>query len=376
MEEVSNINTKGNKRKLPIPLAILITLIIIGIVGFYIVFNYLPHVVLKHIPYQALEYMPKSFNNYYLSELEPLDIYNLETKNVSIKKGWTTYSIAEYLASENIIKSNKAFLLYTLSLNKDVSLQAGEYRLSPSMTADEILEILSKGKIFVDTVRVTIPEGYELAQIKEKLVAVGIADRDKLEEALEKDYDYWFLKELDRTENRLEGYLFPDTYEIPRSYSEEDIVNRMLRRFEQIFNEQHRQKAKELGMTIDQVVTLASIVEREAVLDSERATISGVFHNRMNIGMLLQSCATVQYIIGERKPILTFDDIAIESPYNTYVNSGLPPGPIASPGAASINAALNPEKTDYLYFVAKKDGGHTFSKTLEEHERAAKKNLR
>ena len=186
-------------------------------------------------------------------------------------------------------------------------------------------------------------------------------------------YDYDFISQIPDREKKLEGYLFPDTYEIYKETSAEAIVDKLLSRFNNIFTKEYKNRAKELNMTIDQVVTLASIIEREAKLDSERKTISAVFHNRLKKKMLLQSCATVQYILKEQKEELTYKDLEIESPYNTYKHIGLPPGPIASPGLKAIEAALYPENTDYLYFFTKDDSSHVFSRTYNEHISAQNK---
>ena len=181
------------------------------------------------------------------------------------------------------------------------------------------------------------------------------------------DYDSPFTKEIPNRENRYEGYLFPDTYEFDASATGEDITKRMLLRFSEIWTDEYKNRAKELGMTMDEVVILASIIEREAGNEGEMGKVSSVFHNRLNIDMPLQSCATVQYILKERKSVLSVEDTKIDSPYNTYMYKGLPKGPIASPGKAAINAALYPETTDYLYFKVTSDGVTVFSKTLEEH---------
>ena len=149
----------------------------------------------------------------------------------------------------------------------------------------------------------------------------------------------------------------------------------MLERFDEVFKEEYYDRADELGMTIDEIVILASVVEREARVESDRPIISGVFHNRLDQGWKLESCATIQYILGERKPRLLYSDLEIESPYNTYMYSGLPVGPIASFGEASLKATLYPEETDYMFFVAKDDGSHVFSRTLEEHNAAKKRVL-
>ena len=158
--------------------------------------------------------------------------------------------------------------------------------------------------------------------------------------------------------------------------TEKDIINRMLQRFDEIFKEEYYARVDELGLTMNELVTLASIVEREAAAQEEFAVVAGVFHNRIQDGMLLQSCATVQYILGERKERLTYDDIAIDSPFNTYLNAGLPPAPIASPGKLALESALFPESHSYYYFVVKKGGNgtHVFSETLAGHNKAKEEN--
>ncbi len=186
--------------------------------------------------------------------------------------------------------------------------------------------------------------------------------------------EYEFLK--DPKIITLEGFLFPDTYYISEDLNEEEIIKIFLDRFNQIYIENDiSEHILEKNISLNDFITMASIVEREAVKPEERAIISGIFYNRLGIDMPLQSCATVQYILKERKPILSIADTKINSPYNTYINKGLPPTPIASPGLDAILATLNPNKTDYIYFVAKGDGGHEFSKTYEEHLRAKKKYL-
>jgi UPF0755 protein len=222
--------------------------------------------------------------------------------------------------------------------------------------------------------RFTIPEGFELRQIADRLEADGLVNKDKFYAAVkESDLDYAFLKGIPNRENKLEGYLFPDTYEVFKNATEQDIINKMLGRFDQVFTEEYRQRARELNMSLDQVITLASIIEREAKLDKERKIISAVFHNRLNKKMKLESCATVQYLLKEQKSVLTYKDLEVDSPYNTYIYAGLPKGPIASPGVESIEAALYPDKVDFLFFFATKDGSHIFSKTYQEHLNAQNK---
>jgi UPF0755 protein len=166
---------------------------------------------------------------------------------------------------------------------------------------------------------------------------------------------------------KAEGYMFPDTYRIAAGTSEEQLVKIMVSQFDQQFTPAMRQRAAELGISVRDIIIMASLVEKEARVEKERPIIAGVFYNRLKQSMPLQSCATIQYILGYAKPELTVADTELPSPYNTYLNPGLPPGPIANPGLASINAVLYPAETEYLYFVADKNGSHRFSRTYDEH---------
>lgn len=290
-------------------------------------------------------------------------------KLIVIPKGSGLKSIAGILEKENLIKDSLIFELYCKLNDKSDNIKAGKYNIKTSMSVPEIVEAISNNSnAIVDTVKFTIPEGYKLDQIVEKLSSLGVVSREEIEAALDaKKYNYDFIGQIPDREKKLEGYLFPDTYEIYKDATAEDIIDKLLGRFNKVFTEEYRSRAKELGMTVDQVVVLASIIEREAKLDNERKTISAVFQNRLKKNMLLQSCATVQYLFKEQKEVLTYKDLELKSPYNTYINIGLPPGPIASPGLKSIEAALYPEDTDYLYFVARNDGSHIFTKTYSEH---------
>lgn len=313
--------------------------------------------------------------SYYNSGLKAVSTSGAATaKEILIPKGSSVRSISKMLAEENIIRSSFVFELYCKLNNKADKIKAGKYSLNNSMGVPDIVEAIVSGKAIEDTTRFTIPEGYNLSQIVEKLSSLGIVSAENIQAALSAEkYNYSFISQIPDRENKLEGYLFPDTYEIYRNAKAEDIINKLLGRFDKVFTEEYRNRAKELNMTIDEVVILASIIEREAKLDSERKIISSVFHNRLKKNMLLQSCATIQYLLGEPKEVLTYEDLEIESPYNTYKYAGLPPGPIASPGLKSIEAALYPENTDYLYFFALGDGSHVFSKTYREHINAQNK---
>lgn len=312
---------------------------------------------------------------YYNSALEAVSKADAaQTKEIFIPKGTSMESIARLFKTEGVIKDYRVFELYC-ELNKKASkIKAGKYSISSSMDVPEIVDVIVSGKALIDTVKFTIPEGYSLAQIVEKLNSLGVVSPEDIQTALKTEgYKYEFLGQIPDRENKLEGYLFPDTYEIYKDTTAEAIIDKLLGRFDSVFTEEYRKRAKELDMTIDQVITLASIIEREAKLDSERKTISAVFHNRLKKNMMLQSCATVQYLLKEQKEVLTYKDLEIESPYNTYKHAGLPLGPIASPGMKAIEAALYPDNVDYLYFVAKNDGSHVFTKTYSEHLEAQNK---
>lgn len=306
---------------------------------------------------------------------EPVDPESVEEILFTVPSGASTTSIATALHEANLIQNVNAFKLNVKQLEVDGKMKAGDYKLSKSMRSDEIIMKLVNGEVFVETVTFTIPEGYEVRQIIDKLEAEGIIDREAFIDVLENaPFEFSFLEGVDRSK-RLEGYLFPDTYTLKKGSDEKAIVKRMLSRFDEVWKDEYDARAAELGMTLDEVVRLASIIEREARIKSEFPTVSSVFHNRLEIGMLLQSCATVQFILQERKDVLLYEDIAIDNPYNTYLYAGLPPTPIASPGELAIKSALYPEETKYLYFVTteKNDGSHYFNETLAGHNRDIKK---
>lgn len=311
---------------------------------------------------------------YYDWGLKPVESGEPKVKQIVIPKGSGLKSVARLLKDESIIRDDRVFGLYCKLNNMENKIKAGKYSLDNTMRVSEIVDKIVSGQALIDTVKLTIPEGYNLEQIIEKINDLGVVDSESIDAALKPSlYDYYFISQLPVRDKKLEGYLFPDTYELYKDTTAEAIIDKMLNRFDDVFTEEYRNRAEELNMTIDQVITLASIVEREAKLDSERKIISGVFHNRLKKNMMLQSCATVQYLFKEQKEVLTFKDLEIESPYNTYKHAGLPPGPIASPGLKSIEAALYPEDVEYLYFVAKDDGSHVFTKTYSEHLNAQNK---
>lgn len=306
---------------------------------------------------------------------EPVNPDNTEEVLVTIPKGASTTSIGNLLLENELIQNVNAFKAKAKTLELDGKMKAGDYMLSQSMSSEMIIQKLANGEIYEDNVKFTIPEGYETRQIIDKLVEEGIVDREAFINVLENQtFEYAFLEGVDR-QYRLEGYLFPDTYIVKRGATEKEIVEKMLNRFNDVFKPEYYDRAKELGMTVDEVVTLASIIERETKLAEERPIVSSVFHNRIDQKMMLQSCATIQYVLKERKDRLTFDDLEVVSPFNTYKHTGLTPAPIASPGEPSIIAALYPEQTKYLYFVTteRNDGSHYFNETLAGHNRDKEK---
>ncbi|MBE7032342.1 MAG: endolytic transglycosylase MltG [Ruminococcaceae bacterium] len=292
---------------------------------------------------------------------------------VEIPKGTSVQGISQILKEEGVVRHLFVFRVYEKLGGEHIFQQGGHLVGTGQSYGSVIKKLVSAPEIAEnETVTVLIPEGFEAWQIAEKFEQLGMADKDEFLRLLDEgDFDFDFIDEIERTENRLEGYLFPATYEFFAGASEYDIITKMLQAFED--NIVPIYDSVETSYTLDEVVTLASIVEREAANDSERGKVSSVFHNRLRINMTLGSCATVQYIIKERKAVLSNSDIKIKSDYNTYINPGLPVGPIASPGTASVKAALMPEDTDYLYFAARPDGSeNVFSRTNEEHIRIVK----
>lgn len=288
------------------------------------------------------------------------------TARIEIAEGEGMDSAVQKLYDGGVIKYPSLFKLQAKLGGYNANLQPGAATIANNMSYHDILELLITQNR--ETTKVVIPEGYEVKQIAEKLCEEGLVTWDDFYAALNPaDYDYRFLQDLPERELKMEGYLFPATYEIPEGMSAHDIIDLMLSAFDNQFKDEYYTQAQQLGLTVDQIITMASIVERETDAESERAKVAGVFYNRRNSGMKFQSCATVQYILGERKPVLSIADTQIDSPYNTYLYADFPLGPICNPGLECIEAALYPEPTDAYYFVLSKNGQHVFSHTYEEH---------
>ncbi len=287
---------------------------------------------------------------------------------LEIAEGESFSEVAQRLRAHRMIKSVWAFVWMGRLRGLDRKIIPGEYEFHGGMSPVRILRKLSRGEVRHYTV--TIPEGFSAKQIADALHEKQLADRA---EYLRFTRDPALIHRLGLSVNDLEGYLFPDTYLLTRHMRPEVIIQTMVSRFWQIVTEDDRARAKALGFSLHQVVTLASVIEKEAARSDERALISGVFHNRLRHNIPLQSDPTVIYVLHEFDGDLRKKDLAIDSPYNTYRVPGLPPGPIANPGKASIHAALYPASTEYLYFVSRNDGSHEFSATLADHQRAVQK---
>lgn len=303
-----------------------------------------------------------------------------DTTPVTITLRGSVSTIAQTLKDNDLIRNAGVFKYYVDFTDRSAQLKAGEYQLSKNMTLDEIIETLAVGDGKSNVMTIRVIEGNNVEEIADSLVKQGaLESKDRFLE-LCKDgqsfLDYEFIAALDMSEENprkymLEGYLFPDTYEIFIDSSEETIINKMLSRYQQIAAAYY-ERANELGMTMDEVTTLASLIEKEAKTD-DFSKVSAVFHNRLNNNDYLQSCVTVQYVLNTKRLNLTNNDTAVDSPYNTYKNRGLPIGPITSPGENAIRAALYPDETfiaEGMYYFANKDpdsGELAFAKTLKEH---------
>lgn len=287
---------------------------------------------------------------------------------IHVSPGYTSSDIGELLQEAKIIRSKKAFVLASQILGLDERLQAGDYRLSPGMDLLQVIGQLEAGR--VTTVRVTIPEGLTTQAIARRLAAAGLVDEERFLELVQDDrLIYGDNGPIQKPTPSLEGYLFPDTYFFVRNQPEEEIIKRMVHRFTQVAGQVTAESPVPEGFSLHEIVTLASIIEKEVMVTREAPLVSAVFWNRLKIGMPLQSDPTVHFVMDAPRK-LYYSDLAMDSPYNTYRYRGLPPGPIASPGAAALVAALEPSDVDYLYFVAKGDGTHAFSRTFAQHRQA------
>jgi len=292
----------------------------------------------------------------------PLDPARQGLLLVRVHPGKGVRQISGELGAQGLLRYPLAFQLQARLRGGARGLRAGHYEFSPSMTPRAIYRALIEGRVAQRTV--TIPEGYSLREIAEAAERAGLGPREAF---LEIARDPAVVARAEAGGGSLEGYLFPDTYRFPLGTPPRDILLAMAQNLNRKLGPGHRERVERLGLSLHQVLTLASIVEKETPLASERPLVAAVFWNRLKKKMPLQSDPTVLYALPRLDRPLLRRDLGYGSPYNTYVRRGLPPGPIASPGLASIEAALHPADVDYLYFVATRTGGHAFSRTYQEH---------
>jgi UPF0755 protein len=289
---------------------------------------------------------------------------------IDIERGTRARSVAESLRERGVVRSALALRVALGLSGSGPLIKAGEYEFSFPLTAREALVKLIEGRTYLHPV--TVPEGLTGMEIEEVLKAQLTAGGGSFREAFLKT---GLISDWDPAARDLEGYLFPDTYRLPRKATAADIVTAMVARFRTVFDDARRARAAELGLSVRDAVTLASLIEEETSLEKERALVSAVFHNRLRIGMKLECDPTVIYALkleGRYTGRLLLRDLKFPSAYNTYLHSGLPPGPISNPGEPSLHAALHPAPEKYLYFVSRNDGSHRFSLTFAEHLEAVR----
>jgi UPF0755 protein len=275
--------------------------------------------------------------------------------------------MAGRLAEAGVVRNEMAFRAAVWMRGAARRLQAGEYRFDRPMSAAEVVDKIRRGDVFLQTI--TFREGLTIRQMAEQFEARGLG---RGADFIASSRDVRGIAELDPEARDLEGYLFPDTYSLPRRTSADQLVERMVASFRKALTADVREAATARGLSIRELVTLASIVEKETGKPEERPVVAAVYANRLKIGMALYCDPTVIYAlerVGRYTGNLTKEDLRFDSPYNTYRYAGLPPGPIAAPGRASLEAAARPADVTYLYFVSRNDGSHVFSSTLEEHNR-------
>jgi len=291
---------------------------------------------------------------------------------VTIPSGSTTTDIGTILKEKGIISSADSFKYYSKFKGYDSKYLAGSYGLSASMSLDKIAKIIISGK--TNNIVFTIPEGYTEYDIAKKLAKLGIVNKSSFIKTLEGGSftsSYSFLQDAQSGKHKLEGYLFPSTYSVAADADDSTIVKAMLDKYDEVFTDEYKARAKKLGYSENEIIIIASIIEKESGVAKDRKNVASVIYNRLDDGMPLQMDSTVQYVLGlsnNRKEDLSIDDTQVDSKYNTYQNAGLPPGPICCPGEAAIKAALYPANTKYMYFILsdKLDNSMVFSSTYKQ----------
>jgi UPF0755 protein len=296
---------------------------------------------------------------------EPFKGYDAAERFVTIEPGSGSRTIGQRLIEAGVIRDDATFRVALWLSGRARSLQAGEFRFDRPMTPTEVIDRIARGDVY--NRRITFPEGLSIREM------ARIYEQQKFGKAaafVEAAGDAGAIRDIDAAATDLEGYLFPETYAVPRDTTAAKLVGLMVGRFRQLFTTEMQQAAHALELTAREAVTLASLVEKETAQPSERPIVAAVYLNRLKMGMGMQADPTVIYALqraGRYDGNLRRDDLSFDSPYNTYRYAGLPPGPIASPGLASLQAAVAPANVDYLYFVSRNDGSHVFARTLVEH---------
>jgi len=288
-----------------------------------------------------------------------------EVQTLIIEENETGAEIGDVLYERGLIRSTWAFRVALRVNNVMDKLQAGYYQIPDNISMHDLIALLQQGKL--KTIRITIPEGYTMGEIAILLEKNAIIDSQTFINEASEYAPYTYMYGPQKTSYRVEGFLFPSTYEIPVNSTAKEIIDLMAREMNRQLTPAIRIELEKQKMTIFEFITLASLVEKEAKFDEDREPIAAVFKKRLAIGMPIQSDASIQYILGYPKVHVTIEDTQLQSPYNTYIHPGYPPGPIANPGKKSLDAVLNAPNTEYLYFVADKDGHNHFTKTYEEH---------
>jgi UPF0755 protein len=307
----------------------------------------------------------------YLRARQPYRGYGGAEQFVDIPGGSGTRAIGERLVAAGVVRDPLTFRFALWMSGHARVLKAGEYRFEQPMTPLDVIGKLARGDVYV--VNVTFPEGLTIEEMSAIFASHGLGPASAFVDAAN---DVSLIRAIDPAARNLEGYLFPDTYPLPRRADAARLIRAMVQGFERVLTPALRSAVEARGLSIHQAVTLASIVEKESARTDERPIVAGVYLNRFRIGMALQCDPTVIYALkraGTYTGNLRHDDLAFDSPYNTYRYPGLPPGPIASPGKASLEATVHPAEIEYLYFVSRNDGSHEFARTLEEHNRNVQK---
>jgi UPF0755 protein len=302
---------------------------------------------------------------------EPYQGYTGPEQFVTIRQGASSSEIGRQLATAQVVRDPRLFRAALWWTGRGRSLRAGEYRFDHALTPLEVLDVLVRGDVY--TLRLTFPEGLNIEEMSKLYASHGFG---KASDFVVAARNVTRIRELDDKASDLEGYLFPETYSLPRQMSAARLVDLMVDRFLAVYDERMRARASAEGLTTRQAVTLASLIEKETGRAEERPIVAAVYRNRMKIGMPMQADPTVVYALLRAHRYdgnIRRDDLSMDSPYNTYKYAGLPPGPIASPGKASLEAALAPADAPYLYFVSRNDGSHVFAQTLDEHNANVRK---